>query len=133
MSIIKYACGGALGNYLYNFGKEHLEEKRKEQATLEFPVWLNKNEFINIVEKACHSSKRIKKVTVKGTFIEIVVQSEVALKDWKFCLDFNDNGELTGKYWSSTDRIDSKLPKLIAEKICRKIEDNRDSYLEREK
>lgn len=61
-------------------------------------------------------------ITVKGPFIEGLVWSNTNLSTWRFTVDFNDYGHITGQYWLSSENDQSVIPESIAKAVSFEID-----------
>lgn len=67
------------------------------------------------------TKKRLCSVTVDGSDVYGVVRSQSGISDWNFRLDFNDFGQITGKYWTHADNLDSNIPNSLGNSISSEI------------
>lgn len=90
------------------------KEIQRKNTPCIFSEDLTKNEFEQI---ALEISEPIKRLTIKvdNQFITGVVRTQSGIDTWKFILDFNDFGVVTGKYWwIDKGNPDSKIPEAYA-------------------
>ena len=78
-------------------------------------------DFEQIVKKNAKLIKRIIRVEVHQTDVIGTAISQSGLSDWRFLIDFNDYGHLTGRYWTSTDNLDSNIEQILAKRISEEI------------
>ena len=103
--------------------KEREEEERRRNTPCKFSNQLTKEDFEEIVNHAIKGVKRKKiEIAITGPVIKGEVVSQSGLSTWKFSIDFNDYGKISGKYWIKTENSDSTIPKHIAEEIKTEIE-----------
>lgn len=100
------------------------EEERRKNTPCTFENGVTQEEFNIIVQKACKSVKRVSGFTVEGPVIQGVVRSQSGISEWTFTIDFNDYGNITGKYWITNENADSKIPSIISERIKESITTN---------
>ncbi|QUA52197.1 hypothetical protein [Aristaeella lactis] len=110
------------GKALYNDIKE--EQKRRNTPCL-FEDGFTEEQFVEMVVEAKKDIKRLKKYYVETAIVHGTALSQSGLSEWKFTIDFNDYGHLTGRYWIKSDNIDSTLPKVFADRISERIIQNR--------
>lgn len=105
--------------------KEEAEKQAEEERRCSIPIDYSKNiskeTFEKIVFEETKRVKRITSTTINGPTIICSVISQSGISEWNFSIDFNDYGNLTGKYWVSSDNSDSQIPSLIAQNISDKI------------
>ena len=92
------------------------EIKRKNTLCV-FSEMLTKSEFEQIVVDV---AKPIKRLTVKtdNQFVTGIVRTQSGIDTWEFCLDFNDFGIVTGRYWwVNKGNTDSKIPESYAKQL----------------
>ena len=97
--------------------KDTLKEAERKETPCNFDNGISKSEFYEIIEKECTAIKRIKEFTVDGPVVRAKVSSQSGISEWRFKIDFNDYGKITGNYWISTKNQDSKIPETIAKQI----------------
>lgn len=88
-----------------------------------FKDGISVNEFAGIANKCGKKIKRIRKVDVEGPIVYCVAESQSGYSEWKFELDFNDWGHITGTYWTQTDNDDSLIPRHFGHMMSRLILD----------
>ena len=100
--------------------KEEIEKKKQEDIRMNTPCnfldGISKSQFNEIVFNA---TKHIKRLTVyiDGPIVYGVVRSQSGISEWKFTLDFNDYGKITGTCWRWQENQDSSIPKNVMKKI----------------
>lgn len=99
------------------------ETDRRRSMVCYFDNGISYNEFCDIVRVAGGGIKRITNLYAKGTNVYGVVRSQSGISEWEFSIDFNDYGELTGRYWIYSDNNDSDIPKTVADRISQQIKD----------
>lgn len=108
---------GLLGVGVAVVWKEKREDKARMMTNCSFSKGISKMEFESIAHQASAGIKRLKEIYVEGPVIHGTVRSQSGLNIWKFKLDFNDYGLVTGNYWIYSDNNDSDIPKFLANKI----------------
>jgi len=58
---------------------------------------------------------------VSGPFICGEVESQSGISTWKFTVDFNDYGKITGRYWIKSENKDSTIPNRIGDMISNQL------------
>lgn len=124
--INKLLIAGATGIILKGISNSRYEsemENRRRNQPCKFTDELSENCFEEIAIRAV---KRLKKkkihIEVYGAKVYGIVESQTALTEWNFTIDFNDYGELTGAYWIWTENDDSIIPNRIAEIMQEEID-----------
>lgn len=122
------AIGGLFAWTIHEGKRANEENENRRQETLrrkntpcEFSDGLSRDEFEEIAVKVCKKIKRVKKATVEGPFVYGEVESKSGLSTWSFCVDFNDYGHITGKFWITSQNDDSNIPNHIGELISQTI------------
>lgn len=100
------------------------EEIRRKSIHCYFDGEISKEEFNAMVKRGGKKIRRITSLYANGPIVHGTVQSQSGISDWSFRIDFNDYGELTGKYWLSSDNDDSDIPKIVADRIAQQIRDH---------
>ncbi len=120
---------------------EYEEEKRLENARKEeieklrlnipfcYPDYLSDEQFERIVMISIKPMKRkFSKLEIANGKIYGTIISQSGISEWRFIVDFNDFGKLTGKYWLFTENSDSSIPKRVAETVrfavCQILDEN---------
>ena len=103
---------------------EAKEEKRRRSKACRFKGSVSEDDFCAIVKSAGSGLKNLVSLYSEGTDVYGIVRSRSGISEWKFKVDFNDYGKLTGKYWITSENSDSQIPKLVADRIVSAIVDN---------
>ena len=98
-------------------------EKRRRNTPCYFNNGITQNEFNDIVQSTKKHIKRLISLTTEGPIVYGKVRSQSGISIWKFTLDFNDFGEITGAYWKTSENYDSDIPQLIGDSIQGAIQD----------
>lgn len=102
-------------------------EERRRRANRPFMVCafdegISQEQFRQLAHEAVDSiKKRHVEIAVHGPIIEGIVWSNTNLSSWRFKVDFNDYGHISGNYWLQSDNDQSIIPKSIAEKVSFEI------------
>lgn len=125
LNILGVAALGTGLLMLRNKNKEALaEEERRKNTVCKFDdEKLSQKEFENIVVQICKHIKRINNINVNGPIINGTVRSQSGISSWKFIIDFNDYGKITGRYWIFSNNKDSVIPTAIANMVKEHIEE----------
>ncbi len=94
------------------------EENRRKNTVCRFDGEISKEEFYVMVKRGGKGIRRITSLYAEGAMVYGTVRSQSGISDWRFRIDFNDYGKLTGAYWLSTDNDDSDIPKIVADRIA---------------
>lgn len=78
---------------------------------------VTEEEFQIIAKNVEKYMKRLIDFIVVGKIIYGIAESQSGLSDWKFKIDFNDYGHITGRYWITSENDDSNIPYYIANNI----------------
>lgn len=97
--------------------KDSVEEMERKGTPCNFNNGISQSDFNDIVETACKSIERVIDYSVNGAKIRGKVRSNSGITDWHFTIDFNDHGNITGKYWLESKNNNSKIPEVIADRI----------------
>lgn len=101
--------------------KKEAEEVRRSCSFILYPPF-SEMVFFNTALGVCKRIKRIKDIVIVGPVVECVVTSQSGITDWSFSIDFNDYGDLTGRYWIYNENYDSQIPERVAEMIVEELE-----------
>ncbi|WP_373093846.1 hypothetical protein [Streptococcus oralis] len=107
--------------------QERLERKQDEELrqslSIQFPEFLNQEEFNRIIHKETDKINRFKKVEINQALINFEVYSNSRISTWCFTLNYNDYGILTGKVRISRENTDSSIPENISLRISERLTD----------
>lgn len=103
-----------------------LEERRKsnerrKRMAFRFYCDMNSKEFAQVVSDSRKGIKRLVSISCAGPLVRGVVRSQSNLTEWRFWLDFNDWGRLTGSYWITSENNDSVIPKVVGDRISSSV------------
>ncbi len=102
--------------------KKAQEEKRKSLSKTVFDGNISQDEFNSFVQFIASKYDRIESVDIKTSVITVTVRSISGISDWCFAVDFNDYGQLTGKYYILySENTDSGIPEAFANRVRRAI------------
>lgn len=106
--------------------------EQKKVARTDIPFRFSKavthDDFNEIAFRARKHIKRIVSYEVNGPIVEGVVRTQSGQSFWRFSIDFNDYGKITGEYWIYRENYDSGIPKIIAERMQSEIIKKRRAY-----
>lgn len=98
------------------------EEERRVNTSCDFTNGISEEEFKSLVREVAKPIKRMR-VWIDNTKVECEVRSMRGNSFWWFILDFNDFGNITGKYWwLRCDNDDSNIPSSFANELKYQIE-----------
>lgn len=107
--------------------QERLERKQDEELrqslSIQFPEFLNQEEFNRIIHEETDKINRFKKVEINQALINFEVYSNSRISTWCFTLNYNDYGILTGKVRISRENTDSSIPENISLRISERLTD----------
>ena len=93
-------------------------EQRRRNSPFKYNKYIDAESFEKIVQGVVKPIKRIEDYYVVGSIVVCTVRTQSGISDWTFRVDFNDFGELTGRYWIlDYGNYDSDIPKTVAKKI----------------
>jgi len=114
---------GLAGLVVHNVVKQNAENKKRISTPCNFTNGITQSEFAELVASSAKSIKRITNLSVDRHMVYCTVSSNSSLSSWKFNLDFNDYGNMTGEYWYDSDNSDSSIPKCLGDRIRDGIRD----------
>lgn len=97
------------------------QENRRKSSKCKFDDGISEVEFAELALKVAKKIKRVKNASVSGPVVCGEVESQSGLSTWGFCVDFNDYGHITGKYWIRSENDDSSIPSRIGEMISEQL------------
>ena len=97
------------------------DEERRQTLSIQFPEFLNQEEFNRIIHEEANQIIRIKKIEINQALINFEVYSISRISTWFFTLDYNDYGNLTGKVRISSENSDSSIPENISLRISERL------------
>ena len=105
--------------------QERLEKKQDDELrhslSIQFPEFLNQEEFNRIIHEETDKINRFKKVEINQALISFEVYSNSRISTWCFTLEYNDYGILTGKVRISSENSDSSFPENISLRISERL------------
>ncbi len=112
---------------LPKFIQDRIDEKRRQEQRpymeCHFPEGLSFESFCDIAESVRKSIKGRKiQLRISGPVIRGDVESRSGLSAWSFKIDYNDYGQITGRYWLYSENNDSVIPEHIARAISSEIQ-----------
>lgn len=93
----------------------------KPYVPCSFSDGISKYDFQQIVKKAVKRIDRIEELKIFDAKVYGLIRSQTGKTVWRFVLDFNDNGHLTGYYRNLTNNEDSQISLHIGETIKEEI------------
>lgn len=112
---------GLVGAGVVMLVKDSIKELDRKGTPCNFDNEISKDEFNEIVEKELKAIKRINDFSINDTVIRARVCSQSGISEWRFTVDFNDYGKITGNYWLNSKNNDSQIPESVAENIKKSI------------
>lgn len=97
------------------------EANRRKSIVCRFDEEISRDDFREMVEQSGKGIERIISLHAEDARVNGIVRSQSGISEWRFKIDFNDYGKLSGKYWIYSDNEDSRIPKVIADRISQKI------------
>lgn len=92
-------------------------EETRRNTPFEYPFYLSESEFKRIAISVAIPIKRLR-VSVENQFVYGIVKSSSGISTWKFTVDFNDFGTITGNYWlRNVENSDSQIPSTYAYRL----------------
>ena len=102
--------------------KRQRETNRRNSICL-FQDGISRTEFEYMAIKVAKHIKRLH-VAVDGPIISCKVDSQSGISTWKFIIDFNDFGHITGSSWITLrDNYDSNIPNRYADLMQEAIQE----------
>lgn len=101
--------------------KDSIKELDRKGTPCNFDNGISRTEFNEIVEKELKAIKRINDFSINDTVIRARVRSQSGISEWRFTVDFNDYGKITGNYWLNSKNNDLQIPESVAESIKKSI------------
>lgn len=99
------------------------KEKQRRSTPCQFNKTLSQKEFEQIVTQTVKKIKRDITIQIEYATIYATVTSQSGISTWRFEIDFNDWGQLTGKYYLRSENEDSIIPENLAKSISQQIKD----------
>lgn len=104
------------------------KELERRNTPCIFGYLLSKERFEQL---AIDVAKRIKRltITVNNQFVSGEVRTQSGISTWGFKLDYNDFGNVTGRYWILfAENSDSKIPESYAKQLQEEIKNLLSSF-----
>ena len=93
----------------------------REKMPCSFRNGISQEEFEELAFNIAKKIKRITNIWTDEAIVHCTVESQTHISEWKFSLDFNDWGHLTGTFWTFTENQDSNIPHNFGMKLSGKI------------
>lgn len=100
---------------------ESIETHRRRSSPLSFDQGVSRLELAELMQDVARRTPRVISVDVAGMLGVICVRSSSGLSTWTAEVDFNDYGQLTGKYWLKSRNPDSSVPEHYARAVRTEI------------
>lgn len=107
---------------------EEAEEERRQNIPCKFNNGIDENDFARIIKSTSKQFRRIKSASTTGAEVNIKYCSQSGITQYWASIDFNDYGEITGKYWINNENSDSNIPKAFADAISENIQKGIDKF-----
>lgn len=120
-SVIYFICFCWIVHRIRKARKERAQEELRKNTPCKFDNGLTETDFNFLVKDAAPHIKRLTSLTSNGSIVYGTVRSQSGITTWKFNIDFNDYGNITGKYWLRSENTDSDIPYSIANHISNAI------------
>lgn len=88
---------------------------------LVFDQGISEEEFRAMAYEEAERLPRFKSLREFDGNVVVSLRSVTGKTRWSFGVDFNDFGELSGRYWLHTENDDSSIPKEYAERLKKRI------------
>jgi hypothetical protein len=98
-----------------------IETRRRRNTPLSFDKGVSQLELAELMQDVARRTPRVITVDVSGMLGVICVRSSSGLSTWTAEVDFNDYGELTGRYWLRSKNPDSSVPEHYARAVQMEI------------
>ena len=79
-------------------------------------------EFEEIARKYAKKDRRIKSITIKGSKVYGVIESQTGYSTWNFEANFEYYDNYVGKYNLRKDVTESLVPEHFCKKVCEEIQ-----------
>lgn len=107
--------------------RDSIKEAERKATPCNFDNGISQTKFNSIIEIEIKKVDRIESFSINETTVRAWVRSQSGMSEWRFKIDFNDYGKITGNYWLTSKNTDSKIPESIAENIKKAIQRTLDS------
>lgn len=71
---------------------------------------ISRQEFETFAYQLGKRIQRITNISVAGAMVSCTVESQKHISEWRFIVDFNDWGHVTGTFWQCSENSDSSIP-----------------------
>lgn len=99
------------GRFYSQYGRNHHAQKGIKQE-----------EFEEIARKYAKKDRRIKSITIKGSKVYGVIESQTGYSTWNFEANFEYYDNYVGKYNLRKDVTESLVPEHFCKKVCEEIQ-----------
>ena len=137
MSCLGWLIGGGVVAALFGMSRD---EQKKEQKKIEaqrsrknswhgFKEPISKNDFYDIISAVTKKNRkhdRLLGFVIDNAEVTVTVQSQHKRSSWTFCVDFNDYGDLTGRYYfvdhgKDESNIPDHFANCVSEEIAKRL------------
>ena len=104
------------------YDKWKRSDKYRRKQVCSFDDSITEYDFERIIKHELKHLKRLESYEIRGVFVFVNVYSQSGVSIWRFCLDYNDFGNVTGEYWVYSENLKSSIPVVLGDRIKRDIE-----------
>lgn len=90
--------------------RQRFVDKKRKETPCYFKDGITQDEFATLAETVAAKINRVVSVEVIGATVYGVANSQTGQTEWKFNVDFNDWGHITGTRWTWSENPDSNIP-----------------------
>lgn len=108
---------GLVGTAVHKINENNKENEARMNMCCDYSGPITYPIFEQIVQKNAKRIKRISEIRIDGPIIRGTVESNSGLSEWKFRVDFNDYGKISGAYWVYSENDDSIIPSKLGKGI----------------
>lgn len=105
----------------YSFNTDSKRSKMRLQMPCLFSDGITYSDFASLAYQTQKQFQRITNISIDNAVITCRVASQSNLTKWKFIIDYNDWGHITGTYWIWCENKDSNIPNRFAEQMTNHI------------
>lgn len=116
------AAVGVVGLFAHQNWQNAERDRERRETPCHFNEGISESDFCEIAGSAKKGVSRIRSIHVNGPTVCGVVRSQSGISEWRFELDFNDWGHITGQYWVRSENSDSQIPRLVGDRMKEEIE-----------
>lgn len=97
------------------------EGNQEDKTPCYFENGFTEDEFNLMAKDACKGIRRLKTLSVNGAIVYGTFRSQSGITDWKFSINYNNQGSLDGSYRITSQSDDSEIPRVVADRIATSI------------